>query len=57
MTALQDSQRAIIGALLDSRDTLDSDAYRALLATLEAWLKKELHRLTLGEALQARGDQ
>jgi hypothetical protein len=35
MTALQDSQRVILGELDRARETLEGDAYRALLATVE----------------------
>jgi hypothetical protein len=55
MTALQDSQRAILGEFDRARATL---AYRALLATVEARLTRELARLTYGEALRtARADE
>jgi hypothetical protein len=58
MTALQDSQRVILGELDRARETLEGDAYRALLATVEARLTRELARLTYGEALRtARGDE
>jgi hypothetical protein len=51
-TPLQVAQRAVIDALLDARDRLGDDAYCALLTTVEALVAKELHRLSLGEAMR-----
>jgi hypothetical protein len=58
MTSLQDVQRAALAAFDEARRTLDADAYRAFLLTVEARLTRELARLVHGEALRtARGDE
>jgi hypothetical protein len=56
VTRLQEFQLAIRDAILDARECLDQDAYRALLSVTQAFLTAEHLRVLTADAEQITKD-